>query len=243
MENIETALQGYYSHTLDQILIKNSDGNLLVEEALLRAAVPGSFEELKVTVKKLAAVLCEQAGRGAEMGEEELRQSLKDSSESIRRSISSSMEEVNSRLSKYQASIMSLINSTTLWQTSYKFSSTFKHPDVKLVSELRVKAANNSGYKFAIMEPGVGKVSNKTFSFEINECTSNWLALGFCLRRVVEGKNYSFSFGTIGHGAYMISANGGAGRTPRRSTTTRSRRSSSGKEMWCMRRWTSRVRR
>lgn len=105
---------------------------------------------------------------------------------------------------------MSLINSTTLWQTSYKFSATFKHPDVKLVNQLRVKAANNSGYKFAIMEPGVGKMSNKAFSFEINECTSNWLALGFCLRRVVESKNYSFSFGTIGHGAYMISANGGS---------------------------------
>jgi hypothetical protein len=144
------------------------------------------------------------------MTEEELKQSLHDSSESIRRSINNSMEEVNSRLSKYQSSILSLINSTNLWQTSYKFSATYKHPDIKLVTENRVKTANNSGYKFAVMEPSIGKLNRKTFSFLIKESTSNWLAIGFCHRKVVEAKGYSFSFGAIGHGAYMISANGGS---------------------------------
>jgi hypothetical protein len=57
LENIEQALQGYYTHTIDQILLKNSDSNLLIEEALLRASHPKNIDDLKITVKKLAAVL------------------------------------------------------------------------------------------------------------------------------------------------------------------------------------------
>ena len=45
------------------------------------------------------------------------------------------------------------------------------HPDVKVVSD--------KGYKFAVMEPGVGKLGRKTFSFSIKESKSNWLAVGF----------------------------------------------------------------
>ena len=60
------------------------------------------------------------------------------------------------------------------------------------------------------MEPGVDKVGRKTFSFCVRESKSNWLAIGFCDRKTVEGKMYSFKFGTIGHGAYMISSNGGS---------------------------------
>lgn len=105
---------------------------------------------------------------------------------------------------------MQLINSTTLWQAKYKFSSNFKHPDITLLADNRIKAANSSGYKFAIMEPGLTKASSKTFSFLIKESTSNWLALGFCHKKVVETKGYSFSFGSIGHGGYLMSANGGS---------------------------------
>lgn len=96
-----------------------------------------------------------------------------------------------------------------MWHVSYKFAG-FRHPDIKLVSESRVKASNNSGYKFAVMEPGVGKVTKKTFSFAVRESTSNWLAVGLCHLKVVESKKYSFVFGAIGHGAYMISSNGGS---------------------------------
>lgn len=60
---------------------------------------------------------------------------------------------------------MHMINNTNLWQTKFKFSPTYKHPDVNLLADNRVKACNNSGYKFAVMEPGLGKGVNKTFSF------------------------------------------------------------------------------
>lgn len=60
------------------------------------------------------------------------------------------------------------------------------------------------------MEPKIESISKKTFSFAVNQLTSNWLAIGFCLQKVVQTKNYSFVFGAIGHGAYMISSNGGS---------------------------------
>ena len=36
------------------------------------------------------------------------------------------------------------------------------------------------------------------------------MAVGFCHKKTVEEKGYSFKFGTIGHGAYMMSSNGGS---------------------------------
>lgn len=145
------ALQGYYNHTIDQILLKNSDSNLIIEEALDRVAMPKSPQELKYTLKKLVALLSEESNTGRELTEEELKQSLHESSDSIKSSIHSAMEEVNQRLSKYQASIADLINSTSIWQRPYHFTEKLKHPDVKIVSENIVKAVNTAGYKFAIM--------------------------------------------------------------------------------------------
>jgi hypothetical protein len=31
-----------------------------------------------------------------------------------------------------------------------------------------------------------------------------------CHKKIVEAKNFGFSFGSIGHGGYMISTNGGS---------------------------------
>jgi len=31
LDNIELALKGYYNYTIDQILLKNSDGNIVIE--------------------------------------------------------------------------------------------------------------------------------------------------------------------------------------------------------------------
>ena len=47
------------------------------------------------------------------------------------------------------------MENSNLWQTNYKFSEKFKHPDIKLLSEKRVKAVNSQGYKFVIMEPEI----------------------------------------------------------------------------------------
>ena len=122
MENIELALQGYYNHTIDQILLKNSDSNLMIEEALGRAAAPKNSEELKITIKKLIAALSEEKTNGRDLTEEELKQSLHESSDSIKRSINLAMDEVNQKLSKYQKSIGDLINSTSIWHEPYRFS-------------------------------------------------------------------------------------------------------------------------
>lgn len=120
------------------------------------------------------------------------------------------MDEVNSNLSKYHASIASLINSTNIWQANYQFSQIFKHNEIKILNKTRVKAVASSSYKFSIMEPSVGKINHKTFSFKIIELHSNWLAIGFCHRNIIKAKNYSFTFGSTGHGAYMMSSNGGS---------------------------------
>lgn len=126
--------------------------------------------------------------------------------------IKKNIDEVNKKLTEYQTSIQSNINAQNLWKKiSFKFSNTLKHADIKLVSEYLVKSQNSAGYKFAIMEPDLekgGKIKN--MAFKIKQCTSNWVAVGMCHKNIVVGKNYGFNFSAIGHGGYMISANGGS---------------------------------
>lgn len=104
------------------------------------------------------------------------------------------------------------MNKTNVWKKSpkFKFSSTMKHNDIKLINDFQIKSQNNAGYKFAIMEPSLEKGSDgKTFHFRIKECNSNWIAVGICHKNIVVSKSYQFNFSSLGHGGYMISANGG----------------------------------
>lgn len=60
------------------------------------------------------------------------------------------------------------------------------------------------------MEPSIEKGNKvKTYSFKIQECSSNWVAVGMCHKDIVATKGYAFNFSNLGHGGYMISANGG----------------------------------
>lgn len=49
----------------------------------------------------------------------------------------------------------------------------------------------------------------KTFSFKVRP-VSSWLAVGMCHKNIVASKSYLFNHQTTGHGAYMISSNGGS---------------------------------
>lgn len=53
LSSIELSLQGYYNSIVEQIIIKNTDANILIEEAIDRASKAKTLEELKLTLKKL----------------------------------------------------------------------------------------------------------------------------------------------------------------------------------------------
>lgn len=147
-----------------------------------------------------------------EITQDELIDTLNSYNEEINKMISSNVIQINKKLKLNQKELEESVNKTNIWKKSpkFKFSSTFKHPDIKLITDFHIKSQNTSGYKFAMMEPGVEKGSNiKTFHFRIKECNSNWIAVGMCHKNIVVGKNYTFNFSALGHGGYMISANGG----------------------------------
>ena len=80
-----------------------------------------------------------------------------------------------------------------------------------IVSDSVVKSSNGSGYKFAVMQPNLQEGGDiKEMAFKIKQSHSNWVAVGMCHKNIVKSKNYGFNFSAIGHGAYMISANGGS---------------------------------
>ena len=73
---------------------------------------------------------------------------------------------------------------------------------------MSVKASASQSYKFAIMEPHIKK-SNSQLAFKVKN-NSNWVAFGVCHKNIVQSKNYSFAFNSVGHGAYLVSSNGGS---------------------------------
>lgn len=75
--------------------------------------------------------------------------------------ISKDILAINNKLKEYQKSLEAEVNNTNIWKKSsrFVFSSTLKHSDIKLINEYHTKSANTSGYKFAVMEPGVEKGS------------------------------------------------------------------------------------
>ena len=99
-----------------------------------------------------------------------------------------------------------------IWKDSpFKFLPDFKHPDIKIMSDQIVKSSNSSGYKFALMGPALEDGATiKEMAFKIKESHSNWVAVGMCHRNIVKSKNFGFNFSSIGHGGYMVSANGGS---------------------------------
>jgi hypothetical protein len=126
--------------------------------------------------------------------------------------VAKNIEEVHKKLTEYNESFNKTINNKNVWTKAFfKFSPTLKHNDVKLINEYTVKSSNSSGYKFAIMDPSLEKGSKiKTFSFKVKECSSNWVAVGMCHSSIVKNKSYAFNFSNLGHGGYLVSANGGS---------------------------------
>lgn len=61
------------------------------------------------------------------------------------------------------------------------------------------------------MEPSLQERGNRAckVAFKIKENSSNWLAVGVCYKNAVANSSYTFNYSTLGHGAYMVSSNGG----------------------------------
>ena len=169
-------------------------------------------DDFKSSVKKLVSMIPSKDEEIVDLTEEELIDSINSSNEEIMTAVNKNIEEVQKKLKEYSTALNKMINSKNIWTKAfYKFSSTMKHNDVKLVSDYCVKSTNSSGYKFAIMEPSLEKGSKvKTFSFKVKESTSNWVAVGMCHHKLVANKNYAFNFSNLGHGGYLVSANGGS---------------------------------
>ena len=103
-----------------------------------------------------------------------------------------------------------MINHMNIWEPIKFTFGEKRHMDIEVVDGITVRSNKNSGYKFALMDPSAEeKGGPRSFSFKINECVSNWIGVGLCHSKVVASKGYGFSFGSIGHGGYMISSNGG----------------------------------
>ena len=77
--------------------------------------------------------------------------------------ISKNILEVNTKLKEYQKLLEKEVNDTNIWKrgVNFKFSTTFKHPDIKVLTEYHIKSQNTSGYKFAVMEPSLNNANMK----------------------------------------------------------------------------------
>lgn len=174
------------------------------------AATPSHLLEL---VQKVISLV----PRGEEIlqpiQETELIESITFLSKELNESIGKFSEEAKQKTTAMLDKLSKTIADSDVWTSiKYKFSAKFKHPEINLLGPMNVKSGGSSSYKFAIMEPDVersfGQV--KKMVFRIKEASANWLAVGVCHKNLVQSKNFGFSFNVLGHGAYMVSSNGGS---------------------------------
>ena len=212
LDQIEKALASYYSSIVEQIKLKNSDPQIEIKQAKETIFNSENIEGFKAAVKKLISMIPTKEEDVVDLTEAELIDSINSSNEEISANINKNVEDVTKKLKEHNDNINKFINNKSIWSKAfYKFSPTLKHNDVKVLTDYTVKSSNSSGYKFAVMEPNLEKGSKvKTFSFKIKESTSNWVAVGMCHSKVVASKNYAFNFSNLGHGGYLVSANGGS---------------------------------
>ena len=168
LDSIELALQGFYNNTIDQLLLRNTDTNLVISESIQRVLAPKSTEDLRNTLKKIVAFLQGSKEKKIDFTEEEIKLKLNKVNQEISKSISQSMKEINLNLETFQKTISTEINNFSLWKgTKYRFSPLLKHHDIQLLDDNTAKVLNNSGYKFAIIEPYEAHGNCNTFEYTI----------------------------------------------------------------------------
>ena len=67
----------------------------------------------------------------------------------------------------------------------------------------------NPSYRFAVLKPHLStEGSTQPITFRILE-NEQWMAFGVCHSKIIQSKQFQFDYTNTGHGAYMISLNGG----------------------------------
>lgn len=123
------------------------------------------------------------------------------------------MEEVATLVGLKQSYVGEILLGGSVWDegANHFFSSMYKHSNVKLLSEYEAVSQSANGYKFALLDNTLEDGSRiKVNKYKIIECSGNWIAVGMCHREVVRGYQYGFNYSHTGHGAYMVSSNGGS---------------------------------
>jgi hypothetical protein len=96
-------------------------------------------------------------------------------------------------------------------KVDFKFSPELKHAGITVVSDTVIKSTEGYNYHFGLLEPSLQEKGNRPcrVAFRIKENSSNWLAVGACYKNSISASNYTFNYSNLGHGAYLVSSNGG----------------------------------
>jgi hypothetical protein len=121
-------------------------------------------------------------------------------------------KKVEEELKGYMNALQKISNNPSIFDTKadFKFSNELKHSGVTLVSEKVIKSSEAYNYHFGLLEPSVEEASSGcTVAFKINQNSSNWLGVGMVYKKIAEQNSFQFNYSSLGHGAYLVSCNGG----------------------------------
>lgn len=169
-------------------------------------------ENLLAIVQKIVTFIPKKDSVDEPVQESELLESLNTTNAEINDKVAKFCEDLTTKSEANLNALNKTIADKDIWsKDKFKFSPKFKHAEITYISPEIVKSGATSSYKFAIMEPDIEKFKGvKRMAFKIKETSKNWLAVGVCHKNIVVSKNYSFTFNVLGHGAYMVSSNGGS---------------------------------
>lgn len=95
----------------------------------------------------------------------------------------------------------------------YKFKKESSHECAIIANDIYLLGCDPTSYKCCVLDNPIEKSSTgqkKSVTFRIVRSTGGWIGIGLCHKNIIKSMNYDFFFEYIGHGCYMISANGGS---------------------------------
>ena len=167
------------------------------------------MEDLNIWGKKLVQLA--NKTEGDEVTDKDLAERLNANYEWYDDIILKTMEKTHEKFEQLVQELKDVINELDLWKksSSYYFSEVYKQEDVELLSKTIVTSNSSDSYKFAVMEPSIESSTIKEFKFKMKDLVSTWVGVGMCHRNIVASNDYRFNYSSPGHGAYLVSSNGG----------------------------------
>lgn len=214
LETIRTSINAIFIKVIDQIELKTGKNDQLLsalEDLKKKETEYDVFVSLMQ--KLLAGVPFEPEDEEAEVSGSEIEQAVNAIQAKVEKDLKGKEAKIRAEIDSFLKALQKTADHPSIFDSKvdFKFSPELKHAGITVVSDTVIKSTEGYNYHFGLLEPSLQEKGNRPcrVAFRIKENSSNWLAVGACYKNSISASNYTFNYSNLGHGAYLVSSNGG----------------------------------